>query len=124
MQHKNQSSIRSGGWEASRKLARQSFKSGDAAIRAGLITLLLLGASVTMALADPPSRQCIEWRRLEKLHKECVHVCMEKYQQQALSSTATHDDYILARAHRAQCFDACDKRTAPYSAVSPNSPCY
>lgn len=124
MQHKNQSSIRWAGWEASRKLARRSFKSGDAAIRAGLITLLLLGATATMALADPPSRQCIEWRRLAKLHKECAHVCTEKYNQQALSSTATRDDYILARAHRAQCFDACDKKTAPYSAVSPNSPCY
>ena len=124
MQHKNQSSIRSGGWEASRGLARRSFKNGDAAIRAGLITLLLLGATATVALADPPSRQCIEWRRLAQVHKECRQVCLEKYRQQALSGTATQDDYILARAHRAQCFEACNKKTAPYSSASPNSPCY
>jgi hypothetical protein len=90
----------------------------------GFVAALLVAATGTAALADPPSKQCIEWRRLEKVFRVCAQDCREKYFKITLSGTAKNDDVILAKAHRQQCVQACNEKAAPYSSVSPNSPCY
>jgi hypothetical protein len=91
-----------------------------------LLALLLLAATGTAALADPPSAQCIAWRQLAKQYKACVGVCTEAHHEY-LYSNASKDDahWKAAIARRKQCVNDCRRKAAPYNplATDAEDPC-
>ena len=87
----------------------------------GLLALLLLAATPTFA--DPPSPECIKWRKLAKTYKTCRDACFETYHQFMLSAAHSESEYNEAKSRRKQCTATCAKESAPYSVTGANSPC-